>query len=78
MENTLPKSHSSDSVDNKSEVQNKKSAKNQSAAKSNIEPYLKLDIRVAKIIEIEAHPTSDNLYVSKIETAPGKTRVINL
>ena len=31
----------------------------------------KLDIRVAKILEVKQHPGADKLYVEQIETAPG-------
>jgi len=36
----------------------------------------KLDIRVAKILEVKQHPGADKLYIELLETAPGVTTQI--
>ncbi len=36
----------------------------------------RLDLRVAKILEVTPHPSADKLYVEQIETAPGVTTQI--
>jgi len=40
------------------------------------EEFKKLDIRIAKILEVEDHPSADRLYILKIDTGEGDVRTI--
>ncbi len=42
----------------------------------NIEDFRKLDIRVARVIEVEDHPNADRLFVLKIDTGQKQKQIV--
>ncbi len=44
--------------------------------KVNIDDFVKLDLRVGKIIEVENHPNADKLFVLKVDLGEAELRTI--
>lgn len=42
----------------------------------NIEDFRKLDIRVARVLEVEDHPNADRLFVLKIDTGEKQKQIV--
>jgi methionyl-tRNA synthetase len=42
----------------------------------NLEEFKKLDIRIAKVLEVSDHPNADKLFVLKIDTGEKKKQIV--